>query len=419
MPSLQISNARALLFAKIAAGIAIFVAPFWASAGVRGAMLLLAGVAILFVHIRNGQLKYLLPREKTLAVAVAIWLVSASAWSLLGPSAMESLSVVKRDIFTSVLAFFVFYALTRTRDDLMRWISVLNAGLVILTGMLLFDPTGPRAFGPAREYVDVGWLTAWLVMVAPLMAVLMFPPRSLRRGAMILLIVGLVCTLWSAWLSGNRMIWICFATTVTISAAIASRGRTTRPDRMRLYFVVAGLLALIGLLMVASMQFRAEAEAPGGAGSMALMLHDSRVQLWRVAWEMIRERPFFGYGYSNSDFPGIFAAHFDPGWRHLFRHAHNVFLNYMLQMGVTGAVVILFLFAALGRTFVKRVQAGGLARLAGYCGIALVVAVFLRNSTDDFFTRHAVQFFGAFAGMLLGLATHRPPLNTGPAKNRG
>ncbi len=408
-----------MLFAKIAAGIAIFVAPFWASAGVRGAMLLLAGAAILFVHIRSGQLKQLLPPEKMLAVAVAIWLMSASIWSLLGPLPMESLSVVKRDIFTSVLAFFVFYALTRTRDDLMRWISVLNAGLVMLTGMLILDPIDPRAFGPAREYVDVGWLTAWLVMVAPLMAVLMFPPRSQRRGAMILLIVGLACLLWSAWLSGNRMVWICFAAIVVISAAIASRVRTTGPGRMRLYFVVAGLLAMIGLLMVASMQFRAEAEAPGGAGSVALMLHDSRMQLWRVAWEMIRERPFLGYGYSNPEFPKIFAAHFDPGWRHLFRHAHNVVLDYMLQMGVGGAAVILFLFAALARTFIMRVRAGALARLAGYCGIALVVGVFLRNSTDDFFTRHAVQFFGAFVGMLLGLATHRPPLNTGPAKNRG
>lgn len=408
-----------MLFAKIAAGIAVFVAPFWATAGARGAMLLLAAVAILFVHSRNGQLKYLLPREKTLAVAVAIWLISASAWSLLGPSPMESFSVVKRDMFTSVLAFFVFYALTRTRDDLMRWISILNAGLVILTGMVILDPNDPRAFGPAREYVDVGWLTAWLVMVAPLMAVLMFPPRSQRRSAMILLIVGMACLLWLAWLSGNRMVWICFAATVAISAAIASRDRTTVPDRKRSYFIVAGLFALIGLLMVASMQFRAEAEAPGGAGSVAFMLHDSRMQLWRVAWDMICERPFFGYGYSNPEFPEVFAAHFAPGWRHLFRHAHNVVLNYMLQMGLVGAAAILFLFAALGRTFVKRVHAGGLSRLAGYCGIALVVAVMLRNSTDDFFTRHGVQFFAAFAGMLLGLATHRPPLSAGPTKSGG
>jgi O-antigen ligase len=82
----------------------------------------------------------------------------------------------------------------------------------------------------------------------------------------------------------------------------------------------------------------------------------------------------------------------------------------MLQMGITGAIVILALFAALAWTFYKRLPVGGIARLAGLCGIALVVGVFLRNMTDDFFSRHTVQFFGAALGMLLGLATHRLPL---------
>jgi O-antigen ligase len=315
-----------------------------------------------------------------------------------------------------VLAFFVFYSLTRTRDDLMRWISVLNAGLVILTGMVILDPIDPRAFGPAREYVDVGWLTAWLVMVAPLMAALIFSPRSQRRSAIVLLVVGLACLLWLGWLSGNRMVWICFAVIVVISAGIGSRGHKSVSDRMQSYLVVVGLLAIIGLLMAASMQFRAEAETPGGEGPLASVLQDSRAQIWRLAWEMIREHPFAGYGYSNPLFPEIFAAHFDPGWRHLLRHAHNVVLNYTLQMGVTGMVAILFLFATLGWTFITRARRGALGRLAGYCGIALIVGVFLRNSTDDFFSRHAVQFFGAFIGMLLGLATHRPPLKTAPTR---
>ena len=414
----HLSNARVIRFSTFPAGVAIFVAPFWASAGLRGAMLLLAGAAILFAHLRSGQLKQLLPPEKMLGVAVVIWLVAVSIWSLLGPSPMESLSVVKRDILTTVLAFLVFYSLTRTRVDLMRWIAILTAGLVILTGTVILDSNDPRAFGPAREYVDVGWLSTWLVTVAPLFAVLMFPPRPQRGSATILLTIGLSCLLSSAWLSGNRMVWICFAAIVVVSAAIASRGRKSERDRMRSYFVVAGLLVVIGLLMAASMQFRADAEAPGGAGSVAMLVQDSRAHIWRVAWEMIRERPLLGYGYSNPDLPVVFAAHFDPGWRHLYWHAHNVVLNYLLQMGITGAAALLFLFAALARTFVARARLGALARLGGYCGIALVIAVMLRNSTDDFFSRHAIQFFGAFAGMLLGIAIRRPPLAEGAARKR-
>ena len=406
----HISNARLIQCAMIAAGVAIFFAPFRSSAGVRGAMLLLAGAAILLAHFRAGQLKHLLPPETMLGVAAAVWLVSASIWSLLGPAPMESLSVVKRDILTSVLAFFVFYALTRTRADMMRWLVILTAGLAILTGMVICEPTDPRAYGPARAYVDVGWLSTWLVLVSPLLAVLMFAPRSQRRNAMILLIVALPCLIWSAWLSGNRVVWVCFAVIVLVSAAIAIPDHHSRRDRTLSVVATAGLLAVIGLFMSASMQYRAEAEAPGGVGPLAFVLQDGRAQIWRVAWEMFRERPLLGYGYSNPEFSDAFAARFDPGWRHLFRHAHNVFLNHMLQMGVMGAAVLFFLFATLVRTFVARARLGALARVGGYCGIALVIAVILRNSTDDFFSRHAVQFFGAFVGMLLGLATRRPPL---------
>lgn len=419
MRTLTISNAQLMRFALIAAGVALLVAPFRASAGLRGAMLLLAGAAILFAHFRADQLKQLLPTEKLLGAAVAIWLASASIWAAMGPSPIDSLSVVKRDILTSMLAFFVFYALTRTRTDMLRWIYVLTAGLVLLAGTVALEPAEPRAFGPARAYVDVGWLATWLVTVAPMLAVLMFPPRAQRRAATTLLMLGLPCLLWLAWLTGNRVVWVCFATTVVINAGIVRYAHKGMRDHLQATVIVAGLLALIALLMIASMQFRAEAESPGGAGAVASMFQDGRAQIWRVAWSMIGERPLLGYGYGDPEFPDLFAAHFEPEWRHLFRHAHNIVLNYMLQMGVIGGAVVLFLFAALAWTLAVRAKLGALARLGGYCGIALLVAVILRNSTDDFFSRHAVQFFGAFIGMLLGLATRRPPLSAGMAGHSG
>ena len=409
----QVSNARVIQIAEIAAGIAIFIAPFRSSAGLRGAMLLLAGAAILMAYFRAGQLKYLLPNDKTLGIAVAVWLAASSIWSLAGPLPLESLSVVKRDVLTSVLAFLVFFALTRTRRDMMRWIYILVAGLLILTFMVVYEPFDLRASGPARMYIDVGWLTTWLVMVAPLLAIPAFPRPKLRRKASCLLIVALPCLIWSAWLSGNRVVWVCFAVVVLVCAAIARRDQKTLRDQPASTVITAGLLLVIGLFLFASMKFRADVETHGGTGPVAFILQDNRAQIWRVAWDMFCERPLLGYGYGNPEFAELFAAQFDPGWRHLFRHAHNVVLNQMLQMGVMGAVVIVLLFAALIRIFVMRARRGGLARLGGYCGVALVVVVILRNSTDDFFSRHAIQFFGAFCGMLLGLSTRRPPLGAG------
>ena len=412
MPPAFTSTPHLIRFASVAAGVAIFVAPFRASAGLRGAMLLLAGLAIVVVYWRARQLQHLLPPYKALAIATGAWLLSASLWSFVSPSPLESLSVVKRDILTPVLAFMVFYALTRTRADMMRWISVLTVGLLVLTVMVVRDPFDPLATLQQSDYLTVGLLTAWLVTLAPLMALLLFASRKWRRGAIALSIVAMPCLLISAWLSGNRTVWVCFAAMLLVAMLLARRGAHVARLRLRSLVLVLALLLVLVTLLFAAMQFRAQTQAPNGTGPLAFVLQDSRAPILCAAVSMIGERPLLGVGYANADLGNAFAARFDVPWlKNYVHHAHNVVLNHALQMGVTGALVIVILFAALAWTFASRLPDGGLARLAGLCGVALVVGVFLRNMTDDFFSRHTVQFFGAAAGMLLGLATRRPPLN--------
>ena len=410
------ATAHLIRFAAIAAGIAIFVAPFRASAGLRGAMLVLAGVAILLAYRRAGQLQHLLPPHKALGVAVGAWLLSASLWSLLSPSPLESLSVVKRDILTPILAFVVFYALTRTRADMMRWLCVLTVGLIALTFMVVRDPFDPLANLWDSNYVTVGFLATWTVTLAPLLAVLLFASPPWRRRANILLATALPCLLISAWLSGNRTVWVCFGGMLVVSMLLATRGRLASRVHRRSSVVALGLLAVLVSLLIATMQFRAHTQAAHGTGPLAFLLQDNRAPILRAAVNIIGEHPWLGYGYANPDIADAFSARFEAPWlKNYAQHAHNVVLNHVLQMGLTGAVVILALFAALVWTFAVGTRSGGLARLAGICGTALVAGVFLRNMTDDFFSRHTVQFFGAAAGMLLGLATHRPPLNLGSA----
>ena len=406
-----ISTSHLIRFASIAAGIAIFVAPFRASAGLRGAMLVLAGLAIMFAYWRAGQFKQLLLPYRALVIATGTWLLSASLWSFVSPSAVESLSVVKRDILTPMLAFMVFYALTRTRTDMMRWLCVLTVGLAALTIMIVRDPFDPLATLQESDYLTVGLLTTWIVTLAPLLAVLLFASRPWRRRAIVMLFVALPCLLISAWLSGNRTVWVCFAGMVVVAMIFSTRGRPAARVQQRSFLIVLALLAVLVSLLFAAMQFRAQTQAPNGMGPLDFIMQDNRASIVRAAVEMIGERPLLGRGYDKPDIGGAFAARLDTPWlRNYVHHAHNVVLNHALQMGLAGAVVILVLFAALAQAFMTRVPLGGLARLAGLCGVALVAGVFLRNMTDDFFSRHTVQFFGAALGMLLGLATHRPPL---------
>jgi O-antigen ligase len=413
-----ISTSHLIRFASIAAGIAIFVAPFRASAGLRGAMLVLAGLAIVFAYWRAGQFKQLLLPYRALVIAAGAWLLAASLWSFASPSPLESLSVVKRDILTPMLAFMVFYALTRTRADMMRWLTILSVGLVILTIMIIREPFDPRATAQESDYLTVGLLTTWIVTLAPLVGLLLFSSRPWRRRAIALFVVALPCLLICAWLSGNRTVWVCFAAMVIVAMLFGVRRLRASRVRWRSAALVLALLAVLFSFMFAAMQFRAHTQAPAGTGALSFLLHDNRAPILSVALDMIAERPLLGRGYDNPEIGAVFAARFETPWlRNYVHHAHNVVLNYALQMGLTGAIVIVALFAALARTFSTRIPLRGLARLAGLCGIALAAGVFLRNMTDDFFDRHTVQFFGAALGMLLGLATHRPPLNM-PSRGR-
>jgi hypothetical protein len=81
-----------------------------------------------------------------------------------------------------------------------------------------------------------------------------------------------------------------------------------------------------------------------------------------------------------------------------------VVLNYAIQLGVPGALALVFVFFSLAHAFWIRRLGSEDARLAAACGLMLVFGVFLRNMTDDFFGRHAILLFGALAGLLLALA---------------
>ena len=412
MPAVYTSTPPLMRFATIAAGIAIFVAPFQRSAGLRGTMWVLAGLAILFTYWRAGKLEHLIPPYRALGIAALAWLMAATIWSFASPTPLESLGAVKRDILTPMLAFAVFYALTKTRADMMRWLWALTLGLLVLTIMIVIEPFDPLGGMQESHYITVGMLSAWIVMLAPLLALSLFANRRSRRSARVLLIVALPCLLLSAWLSGNRAVWVCFAGMLVVATLMATRGRLAALGHRRSSAVALVLLALMLSFMIAAMQFRARTQAPNGLGPLAFMLQDNRAPILRVTADMIAERPLLGYGYANAEIGAAFSARLESPWlKNYVRHAHNVVLDYALQMGLTGAIVILGLFAALAWTFITRVPLGGLARLAGLCGVALVVGVFLRNMTDDFFSRHSAQFFGAAVGMLLGLATHRPPLS--------
>jgi O-antigen ligase len=165
-----------------------------------------------------------------------------------------------------------------------------------------------------------------------------------------------------------------------------------RKDKMvlRRARIVMGALLVGGLLCMGLFysQMMARGEISGQADS-------ERMQYIRVAFEMVKEHPFFGVGYNNFQ---IYTTQFqgDAAGHHLFARVHNIYLLFAAETGlVGGGLFFLFLFA------VFRFGMKGDAQTKIF--LLSVFAGFLFIGVCDFYfvgtTQGSLLFFG-IAGLL-------------------
>jgi O-antigen ligase len=415
------TNPRLITTAMVLAGLALGIAPFRASAGIRAGLLLLAAGVILFAYRRSDSFRAFIPPFRFLNIAILLWVVGVAAWACFSPDPAESLKSWRGNVLTPILAGGVFYALTNNIRTFITWLAVLFVGLAALTWFALAPVETSHAPGYVPWFVDVGFLSTWLVILFPfviLAAQLAFmrapemsvalrtvPPSSLVLGSRLVIIASMVMLFAATSATNNRAAWGCFMLVLAVQFLFALLDQRAVMSRPKLISIYLGAFLLLAWLLSASVEFRAALSTQGTQGGVEFLLRDVRSNLWQHAWEMIQARPFAGHGYATQDLGTKFAAPFTHLSAHpLLQHAHNVLLNYALQMGIFGAVIIVVLFAALLAAFVPFTRTPGLPRTLGVCGISLVVTFFARNMVDDFFQRHTLMFFAATCGMLLGLA---------------
>lgn len=74
----------------------------------------------------------------------------------------------------------------------------------------------------------------------------------------------------------------------------------------------------------------------------------SRVMLWGMAWQGVKERPVLGWGQDN--FPFVFAKYYNPEMydqEQWFDRTHNVFFDWLIAGGIVALLGYLVLFGAL------------------------------------------------------------------------
>ncbi len=403
---------RLVGFAVALAAVALFVAPFRGSAGLRAACFVAALLLLLFIWWQTKHRTIAFPGGQFLRTGMLIWVLTVFAYAVTSSDPITSLESWRGDVLTPLLAGLICYNLCVGIKQLRVILLALLAGLLILTAMVIADPFQPTNSAHVPQYVHVGWIASWTVLLAsilPLAWLVTWPKPVFARA---LGFVALAALILAAWFSANRIAWICFGLMFAIYMLLQLRAVDGNPMRRLL---LAGGLILAALMFYLASGSRAAQFPDAKVDAISILQQDDRQIIWRAAWQAIAERPLAGHGYAlQSSHDALTRQFVDPGFKAAFRQAHNIVLNYAIQIGIPGAMALLLMFASLVQAFWQRCHDVPVSRAISTCGLMLVGGFFLRNMTDDFFSRHAVLLFGALVGMLLAV-TQWPAKDGGPA----
>ncbi len=311
-----------------------------------------------------------------------------------------SLDEIKKELGYGLIVFLAYYSLSRTRRDVAAWMMVILCNVLWLGVYTLWQglDAGTLAFdgwhGGVLNY------SVFVATVFPLLLAALLNPAVLGywKGVVLLLIP---LALFTAYLTENRIFWIAIAASTLMTGMLSLRLRIAPAARSA---IVAGTIVILAVSAFAFANTAKQRISSGTGVSETLGTTaetDPRNKIWTYSVQRIRERPWMGTGFGRMAQAKQFAEHFnnEPLWV----HAHNMFLDYGIQMGVPGILAFVFLFACVIREFLRLYRSSDLTvALTGIAGMAIVAAVILKSATDDQFIRHNALLFWALVGMGLG-----------------
>jgi len=216
--------------------------------------------------------------------------------------------------------------------------------------------------------------------------------RKLGRLYLVIPALALIFGLMASLLSGSRGGWIALPALVLVLLWHFWR------EGFRRASLIIGMLLIgcIGLSLSlpqtgvsdraqeAVVQFDQYVADPVEYGGTSV---GQRLELWRAAWNMFLEKPFFGggIGHSFNTFlkEGVALGHYHPN-SVVQTMPHNVFLDTLAMQGLVGLAGLLGIWGALSVVFTKAVREQDTdIRILGMAGLMLMVGYFMFGLTDS------------------------------------
>jgi len=323
----------------------------------------------------------------------AAWSAASLAWSL-EPERSEK--ELRNEVIYTGVALWTCYVAAQARDAARIFLLVLAAAAMALCALALYHfwqgfesyATGLHG-GPGNLSTALITLLPCGVMAAWYGRRVAWPRASLWSALFLAVLLA------AAYTTFSRTIWVAFGLQLLIIGVfLAARQRVLAAARGR-QLAAALVIALVGATAFATLHIQEQRAASGGLE----ISHDQRLMLWPEVVEYIEQRPLTGYGFGR----GLLRKSLNEDFNNsLLWHAHNLFLDMALQLGLPGVALFILLLAATLREGWRLARAPD-ARAAA-CGIALLAVLagmVVRNSTDTLLVRQNALLYWGVVGILL------------------
>jgi O-antigen ligase len=385
--------------AWLVAGLFVIL-PFAHVPALRNLLSLAVAIVITVILVRERRVPPL-P-----AWPMAAWIAIGAASALWSADPAVTLHDVLYDMLLPAGVFLAAWrvAVDDRAFDRVRWAA---AGGVLCLGIMvaLVYATGrPAAIllpdagesNVTHYWPGVGVSSTFATLIVPFA---LFAIASVRRAEQYAGVVILAAAISVATVSQNRIVWPSIV--LSCAAFIAWHWPALAPASRRIALTVLCVAAVgaAGAFYYASLERRLAVPELG---------NDVRVQGWREWTGIALQQPLLGHGFGRAQLhlEGERGLTQSIKQRNLYisSHAHNLFLDIAVQLGVLGLVIYLALLGALLREYWRLGGAGapGRLRLLGATAFSLLIAMIAKNSTDDFMGQAGVIAFWGYAGVLLG-----------------
>ena len=262
-------------------------------------------------------------------------------------------------------AFYVVVHLVKRRNQLKRFIGLWLASAIIVTLYGLFQYIRKPGCLITSFFTLNSYLSQYLILIMPLiLSLLLF--KKIKKEKIFLGIV-LSLTFILLLLTMERGAWL------GITIGLLTMGIMLRDKR-----ILIGFPLLVLLTLFVSPLFRVHATS-----IFQPQCHSERLCCMRSCLTMIKKHPFIGVGLGN--FRYVYPGYMLPKAKEHFLHAHNVFLQIAVEMGIPGLLAFLWLLFLFFKDIFSQRQEDKYLKVASIGLSAGIIAILITSFFHDVF----------------------------------